>query len=129
MLCFNKAIKCTPNLINFCILDLQFKLLHSFQQICFRFSLIFRILNWSQCVQVLGQLVVVDETQAVKDKSEKIGMCFTTRKKYKLFPGFFYSSSLNGLFCKVCTNFAPSFEKSRKILHWDTRWIWQSPYR
>ena len=45
ILCFSKAIKCTANLLKFCILNLQFKLLNSIQQICFRFSLSFRTLK------------------------------------------------------------------------------------
>ena len=34
--------------------------------------------------QVLGQLVTVDETQAIKDKGDKIDMRFNTTKKYDL---------------------------------------------
>ena len=68
-------------------------------------------------LQVLGQLTAVDQTQAIKDKSGKIDMRFTTRKKYELhFPNFFYSSSLNGWFCKVCTNFAPLGVQERSFI-------------
>ena len=44
-------------------------------------------------------------------------MRFTTRKKYELhFPNCFYSSSLNGWFCKVCTNFAPLGVQERSFI-------------
>ena len=40
--------------------------------------------------QVLGQPIVVDETQAIKDKSDKTDMRCNTRKKNELhFPDFF----------------------------------------
>ena len=57
--------------------------------------------------QVLGQSIAVEETQAIKDKSDKIDLRFKTTKTYELqFPDFFNISSLSGWFCKVCTNFA-----------------------
>ena len=41
--------------------------------------------------QVLGQPIVVDETQAIKDESDKTDMRCNTRKKYELhFPDFFF---------------------------------------
>ena len=67
--------------------------------------------------QVLSQLIVVNETQVIKGKSDKINMCFKMRKKCKLqFRDFFYSSSLNGWFCKVCTNFAPLGNQGRPFI-------------
>ena len=67
--------------------------------------------------EVLGQLTAVDETQAIKDKSDKIDMCFKTTKTYKLqFPDFFYSSSLTGWFCKVCTNLDPLGNQERPFI-------------
>ena len=44
----------------------------------------------------------------IKDRSDKIDMYFKeTTKRYELqFPDSFYSSSLSGWFCKVCTDFA-----------------------
>ena len=60
---------------------------------------------------------MVDETQVIKGKSDKINMCFKMRKKCELqFRDFFYSSSLNGWFCKVCTNFAPLGNQGRPFI-------------
>ena len=44
-------------------------------------------------------------------------MCFKTTKTYKLqFPDFFYSSSLTGWFCKVCTNLDPLGNQERPFI-------------
>ena len=63
---------------------------------------------------------MVDETQAIKDEIDKTDMRCNTRKKYELhFPDFFfffYLSSLNGWFRKVCTNFAPLGNQERPFI-------------
>ena len=64
--------------------------------------------------QVLGQLVTVDETQAIIDKGDKIDMRFNTTKKYDL--QFFYLSSLSCWFCKVYRNFAPLGNQQRLFI-------------
>ena len=120
MLCFSKAIKCTPNLLKFCILNLQFKLLNSIQQICFRFSLSFRTLKLVLvCSKYQASQLWLMKHKRLKTKVTKL-TCAVTREKNMscifLIFFFFYLSSLNGWFCKVCTNFAPLGNQERPFI-------------
>ena len=52
-----------------------------------------------------------------KTQMEKVDLRTKSTRKYELqFPEFYFSSSLDGWFCKTCTNFASSSGKKRPFI-------------